>query len=158
MDEHKKFYLSKQGLEAIKKQHQIFQELKRSNGAQAPEVLHSEDFDLEYLSFLENLNSLDAKTAEMENILKNACLIKIPPKTKQGIVDVGATVLVNTGSSDNKFQIVGTLEANPLEGRISNESPIGRCLLGKKKGDAVQIKLANNDVCYKIKKIEYRKI
>ena len=151
----KKFYLTKQGLSGIKRQHQIYQELKRSNGTQAPDVLHSEDVSLEYLSFLENLNSLDAKTAEIENILKNACLIKIPPKRKQDTIDVGAFVLVNAGSSDNKFRIVGTLEANPLEGRISNESPIGRCLLGRRKGDAVKIKLAHNDVCYKIKKIEY---
>ncbi len=154
----KKFYLTKQGLAEIKKQYQIFQELKHSNGAQAPKISHSEDVNLEYLSFLENLDSLDAKIAEIENILKNICLIKIPPKKKQGMVDVGAFVLVNIGSSDNKFQIVGTLEANPLEGRISNESPIGRCLLGKKKGDKVKIKFSNNNICYKIKKIEYHKI
>ena len=158
MDEQKKFYLTKQGLAGMKKQYQAFQELKRSNGAQAPEVLHSEDVNLEYLSFLEKLDSLDAKISEIENILKNTCLIKIPPKRKQDVVDVGAFVLVNTGSSDNKFQIVGTLEANPLEGRISNESPIGECLLGKKRGDEVEVRIADNSHRYKIKKIEYHKI
>ena len=154
----KNFYLTKQGLSGIKKQYEAFQKLKRSNGAQAPEISHSDDVNLEYLSFLENLDSLDSKITETENILKNACLIKIPPKKERDIVGVGATVLVNIGNSDNKFQIVGTLEANPLKNRISNESPMGMCLLGKRKGDAVKIQLANNNVCCKIKKIEYRKI
>ncbi|GAI55807.1 unnamed protein product, partial [marine sediment metagenome] len=96
------------------------------------------------------------RMTEIEHILKNIELIKIPPKRKRNIVNLGATVtLQESNGKINEFMIVGTLEANPGEGKISSESPIGKVLLGHKIGDKVTM-ASPVKVIYKIKKVVYR--
>jgi len=68
---------------------------------------------------------------------------------------MGATILVEIEGQKDEFTIVGSLEANPMLGRISNASPVGRCLLGHKVGDEVKIQSAVVSV-YKIMKIIYK--
>ena len=121
---------------------------------EAPKILHSEDVDPEYLAYQEDLSLLEIKLAELETILKNANLIKNPPKVKQGTIGLGATVMVEIGGQVDEFTIVGTLEANPADGRISNESPVGRLLLGRQVGDEVVVS-SPHKTTYKIKKIKY---
>ena len=91
---------------------------------------------------------------ELSYIIKNYQLIKNPPRDKQNIINLGATVFVEVGNQKDQFQIVGSLEANPSAGRISNESPVGRALLGHKAGDDVAIS-SPISVVYKVKKIKY---
>ena len=155
MAEEKNFYLTKEGLKKIKREYEDLMQIKHmKTTGEAPKILHSEDVDPEYLVYQEDLSMLDLKLAELEGILKNTRLIKIPPKNKQDYVDLGATVVVDIGGAHDEFTIVGTLEANPAEGKISNESPVGRELLGKKAGEAVTISSPHRTV-YKIKKIKY---
>ena len=151
-----KFYLTKKGLEKIKKEYQDLKELKlaKIRGEEAPQILHSEDLNPEYLAFQEDISFLEARMIELENVLKNTELIKVPPKTKQNIVNLGATILVEVGGQNNELTLVGSLEANPSIGRISDQSPIGKSLLGHRVGDKVEISLANK-VNYKIKEIKY---
>jgi len=153
----KKFYLTKKGLEKIEKE---YRELKKIRFAkikgESPKIWHSEDLNPEYLSFQEDLNFLESRIAELEYILKNIELIKNPPKEKQNIVDLGATVTLEEADGQiNEFMIIGTLEANPGEGKISSESPVGKAILGKKLGDEVII-TSPIKVIYKIKKIKYQ--
>jgi len=156
MAEEKKFYLTKKGLEKIKKEYQDLKKLKlsKTNG-EIPKIWHSEDLNSEYLSFQEDLSFLETRLAELEYILKNVALIKPPSKEKQNIIDLGARVLVEVDGQTDEFIIVGTLEANPAVGKISNESPVGRALLGHKVGEAVVISSPIQTV-YKIKKIKYQ--
>lgn len=155
MADEKNFYLTKEGLKKIRKEYENLMQIKHmKTTGEAPKILHSEDVDPEYLVYQEDLSMLDLKLAEIESILKNTQLIKIPPKNRQDSVDLGATVVVDIGGADDEFTIVGTLEANPAEGKISNESPVGRQLLGKKAGEAVVISSPHKTV-YKIKKIKY---
>ena len=155
MTDEKNFYLTKEGLKNIKKEYEDLLLIKhQKTTGEAPKILHSEDVDPEYLSYQEDLIMLDSKMLELETILKNAKLIKVPPKDKQEAIDLGATVLVDIGGSKDEFMIVGTLEANPSEGKISNESPVGRLLLGKKVGEEVMLSAPNKTIC-KIKKIKY---
>jgi len=155
MEEERKFYLTKKGLEQIKKELESLKKIKASKiKGETPQLLHSEDVNPEYLTFREDMNFLESRIAELENILKNAVLIKIPPKTKQNIVQLGATVTLEEGGQINEFMIVGTLEANPNEGKISASSPIGKALLGHKIGDEIII-TSPIRVVYKIKKIKY---
>lgn len=153
----KKFYLTKEGLKRLQKEYQELKKLKEAKSKQeSPAILHSEDLNPEYLAFQEDLNFLELRLAELEQILKNAQLIKIPPKEKQTIVDLGATVtLEDADGKINEFTLVGTLEANPNEGKISSESPIGKALLGRKVGEEVII-TSPIKVVYKIKKIRYQ--
>ncbi|PIX88480.1 MAG: transcription elongation factor GreA [Candidatus Nealsonbacteria bacterium CG_4_10_14_3_um_filter_36_16] len=154
--EEKKFYLTKEGLERIKKEYQDLKNLKfsKTKGG-VPKLWESEDLNPEYLSFQEDLSFLEARLAELENIVKNAELIKSPPKEKQNIINLGATVLVEVDGQNDEFTIVGTLEANPALGKISNESPVGRLLLDHRVGDEVTVSSPIQTI-YKIKKIRYR--
>jgi len=155
MAEEKKFYLTKQGLEKIKKEYQDLKNLKLSKTkGEIPKIWQSEDLNPEYLSFQEDLSFLESRIAELEYILKNTELIKPPPKEKQNMVNLGATVLVEVDGQNDEFMIVGSLEANPAIGKISNESPVGRMLLGHRVGDEVVVSSPIQTV-YKIKKIKY---
>ncbi len=153
----KKFFLTKEGLEKIKREYQDLKSIKLAKTkGESPKIWHSEDLDPEYLSFQEDLSFLETRITELEYILKNAELIKTPSKEKQNSIDLGATVtLEEKDGKINEFMIVGTLEANPNEGKISSESPVGKALLGRKIGEEVTI-TSPIKVFYKIKKIKYQ--
>ena len=105
----------------------------------------------EYLEAREEQGRVERRILELEEMLKNATIIKAG-KSK-GVIDVGSTVEVLTGGKKVKFSIVGTNEARPEEGFISNQSPLGRELIGKKTGEAVVIEAPSGKVQYKIQKI-----
>lgn len=94
---------------------------------------------------------VEGRIAEIEHILKHVTLIK--PEHK-GTVGVGSTVHVELETGKQKYQIVGSTEANPDEGKISNESPIGRALLGSKAGDEVEVEVPSGNISYKILRVE----
>jgi len=154
--EEKKFYLTKEGLERIKKEYKDLKSLRlaKSKG-ETPNIFQSEDVNPEYLAFQEDLNFLETRLAELEMILKNVQLIVPPSKEKRNIIGLGAKVQVEVDGQIDEFEIVGSLEANPALGKISNESPVGRALLGHKVGDEVAVSSPIKTV-YKIKKIKYQ--
>jgi transcription elongation factor GreA len=151
-----KIYLTKKGLEKIKKEYQkLLEERKKLLGTQSPQILHSEDLDSEYLVFLQELEILEGRIKEYEKILKNCEVIKIPPKEKQKEIHLGAKVLVEVNGQEDEFEIVDSIEADPAQGKISFKSPVGSALLGKKEGDEVLVSSPVKRV-YKIKKVTYR--
>ena len=156
MAEKKKFYLTKEGLERIKKEYKDLKVLRLNKiKGTRPKILHSQDVNPEYLSFQEDLSRLEFRIAELDNILENVKIIKTPPKEKQGIVNLGAIVtLEEQDGKINEFMIVGTLEANPSEGKISSQSPVGKALLGRKTGDEIII-TSPIKIIYRIKEIKY---
>ena len=153
--EEKKFYLTKDGLERLKREYRDLKELKLAKTkGESPKLLHSEDLNPEYLAFQEDLSFLEIRLAELENTLKNAEIIKSPNKERQNTVDLGATVSVEVDGQNDEFTLVGSLEANPSVGKISNESPVGKALLGHRAGDKVIVS-SPIQTAYKIKKIRY---
>ena len=159
MTEEKKFYLTEQGLERIKREYQDLKDLKfAKTKGEIPKIWHSEDINPEYLSFREDLSFLETRIAELENILKNVELIKPPPKERQNIVNLGATVLAEIDGEIDEFTMVGTLEADPSNHKISNESPMGQGLLGRRVGETVVIKTPIVNHSCKTIKIKYNKI
>lgn len=157
MDE-KKYYLTKEGLAKIKKEYENLESIKLAKTTgEGPKILHSEDLDPEYLAFQEDLSFLETRLSELAYIIKNTELIKIPSKNKQNTVGLGSTVFVSVDGQEDVFTLVGSLEANPSMGKISNESPVGRALLGHTIGDEVLVSSPIKSR-YKIKKIKYEKI
>ena len=155
MAEAKKFYLTKEGLERIKREYENLKAFRLEKiKEKRPEILHSQDLNPEYFVFQQDLDQLEFRIAELEDILQNAQIIKAPPKKEQNTVHLGATVTLEEDDKINEFMIVGSLEANPSEGKISSESPVGKALLGKKAGEEVLI-TSPIKVVYKIKKIKY---
>ena len=155
MDQERKFYLTKEGLEKLQKEYERLKTLKRAKAkSEAPSILESEDLNPEFVSYAEDLNFLESRLLELEEIFKNAELIKLPPKAKRKYVDLGAKVTVEVNGKEDEFEIVGTLEADPSQGKISNESPVGKGLLGHKVGDEVVVSSPVKTI-YKIKKIRH---
>lgn len=102
----------------------------------------------EYQAAKQDQETHETRIAELEHILKNVEVIKKPKGDK---VSHGSTVaLKSSGGKEKTFTVVGTVEADPLNGKISDESPIGKALLGKKKGDDVEIVSPAETTVYKI--------
>ncbi len=95
----------------------------------------------------------EGRIIELESLINNA--IVVSKKRKGGIVQVGSQVVIR-GKKNEKFEflIVGPEDADPSDGKISNESPLGRALLGHKKDDEVEAQTPQGKVKYKIIKIK----
>jgi transcription elongation factor GreA len=131
------------------------EELKGRRGAIADKIAEARDFgdlseNAEYDSAREEQGLVESRIAEIEDILLNAEIIKGGSKTK---VTLGSKVELKTGKKVVVYSIVGPVEADPLEGKISNESPIGEALMGKKVGDSVTITTPKGKTVYEIVKI-----
>ena len=87
----------------------------------------------EYSSARNEQKVAENRIAEIQDILKNAKVIRGGKKDKAAL---GATVKIDLGGKKLEYVLVGPTEANPLEGKISNESPIGKALIGKNAGDS----------------------
>ncbi len=151
----KKFYLTKEGL---KKLEQDLEKLKALRGSKlekdVPAPFYSEELNTEFVAFKEDLEYLDGKIEEIGYIVKNYQIIKPPLKQEQDKVNLGATITVDIKGQKESFKMVGTLEANPSLGMVSNESPVGQALMGHRAGDEVVIESPDKPK-YKIKKIAY---
>ncbi|GIW66332.1 MAG: transcription elongation factor GreA [Candidatus Parcubacteria bacterium] len=109
----------------------------------------------EYQSALEEQKKLERRIFELENLLKTSKIIKNKP-IKSDKVSIGSEVEVLNleNKKSMKFTIVGFGESDPLDGKISTESPVGKALLGKKIGDVVEVTVGNKIFRYKIKSIK----
>jgi transcription elongation factor GreA len=97
---------------------------------------------------------LEGKIQEYEEILAGAKIIE-KQNAKDGVVDVGVWITIKEDAyPEERYQMVGAREANPREGRISNESPMGSALMGHKAGDTVTVKTPNGEMKIKILKVE----
>ena len=90
----------------------------------------------EYSSARNEQKIAESRILEIQDILKNAKVIRGGKRTK---ADLGATVELKLGDRTVTYTLVGPTEANPLEGKISNESPIGKALLGRKAGEDFEL-------------------
>ncbi len=103
----------------------------------------------EYQSALAEKDRNEARASEIENILQNVEIIKKPRGDSK--VQLGSTVkLKGQGGKAKEFQVVGTVEADPLSGKISDESPIGQALIGQQVGETVKITTPTETTTYKI--------
>jgi len=153
--EEKNFYLTKQGLKDLKKEYVVLKNLRATKTkGEAPNIWESEDVNPEYISYREDLNFLENRIIELENILEKACLIKRPKKKDLTTVGLGAIIAVQVHGQKDEFTIVGTLEANPALGKISDESPVGKAFLGHQVGDEIVVSSPVKTI-YKINKIKY---
>jgi len=105
----------------------------------------------EYQSARQEQEKTENRISEIEAILASAEIITAPKSG--GKVTLGSTVKLKNGAISKQFQIVGTVEADPLNGKISDESPIGQALMGKKVQDEVEIKTPADTTRYKIVEI-----
>ena len=111
------------------------------------------DSDAEYDAAKNEQAFVEGRIQELENILANAHVIE--DTGKREVVEVGATVTIRENGSDKEvYTVVGRAEANPREGRISNESPLGRALMNHRAGDNVEVKAPGGSFLIHILKVE----
>lgn len=132
------------------------EELKSRRGLIAQKIADARDYgdlseNAEYSEARNEQAQVESRIAEIEEILQNASLIS-GSKKKSGAVSLGVTVDLHHSETKKKvsYTIVGSVEADPLEGKISDESPIGQALMGKKVGDKVSIVTPSGNVGYEI--------
>lgn len=135
----KQFHLTKEGIEDLKTE---LSELLDQRVPIAERIKNAREFgdlseNAEYTSALQEKERTEARIAEIEHILQNGEVIKKPKDDAK--VQLGSVVKLKDGSKTKEFTVVGTVEADPLNGKISDESPIGKALMGKKVGDKVEI-------------------
>lgn len=96
---------------------------------------------------------LEGKIREYEETIAGAKIID--GSNNNGVIDVGSHITIQEGSyPEERYHMVGAREANPMEGRISNESPIGKALLGRKAGDTVTVETPGGAMELKILSVE----
>lgn len=150
-----KQYLTKERLEEFKEELETLKNKKRVEVAerlkQAKEYGDLSE-NSEYAEAREEQASVETRIAELEDLLKEAVTIK---KSGGGdTVTVGSTVTVKKGEKSTSYTIVGSYEAKPEEGRISDESPLGKAFLKKKVGENVKVTTPGGTQMYEILKIE----
>jgi transcription elongation factor GreA len=146
----KSFRLTQTGVDELRKELEVLI-AKRADIAEAiksARELGDLTENAEYQSALAEKDRNDSRVAEIENILQNVEIIKKPRGDSK--VQLGSVVKLKGDGKAKQFQVVGTVEADPLEGKISDESPIGQALLGKKEGETVEITTPTDTTAYKI--------
>ncbi len=127
-------------------------ELKGRRGDIADKIAEARDYgdlseNAEYDSAREEQGLVETRIAEIEDILMNAEEIKIRKSSK---IQLGSTVEIKNGAQNHTYTLVGPVEADPVNGKISNESPIGVALLGKVVGDTATITTPKGDITYSV--------
>ncbi len=150
-------YLTTEGAQRLK------EELERLKGPDRDEIARrlrsaiqmgdlSENAD--YHKAKEDQGFLEGRISELEYLLKNAIIVDRKNNTGD-VVDIGMQVTIQeAGEEPETYYLVGAKEADPRNGRISNESPIGRVLLGHRVGDSVTAETPTGSITFKILKIE----
>src|SRR5947209_19491473 len=139
MDE-KPVLLTKEGLRQLEEELHLLVTVRRPEVAER--IRHARDFgdiseNAEYTEAKNEQSLVEGRIQTLEVMIRNAVLIEDEPR-EVGVVTVGARVTVSDEDGDETYAIVGAAEADPLKGRSSNESPLGRALLGHQAGDEVE--------------------
>lgn len=147
-------YLSAEGLERLKSELEELKTVKRREIAErleAAKALGDLSENAEYQEAKETQSLNELKIQELEEILRDVVVIQKPADNKT--VHIGSTIEVESARGREVFTIVGSEEADPVSGKISNESPIGQAFLGLKAGDIAEIKAPGGNGVYRVRKI-----
>lgn len=151
----KQVQITQEGLDAIKKELDELVNNKRpkvvdrlSNARSQGDLAENSD----YHNAKDELEFLDGRISELEDVFKNAVVVGSSTKSNQ--VNVGTKVTLRNGSGEHTFHIVGEWEADPAQRKISHTSPLGQALLGRSVGEEVEFEAPAGKITYKILGIE----
>ncbi len=157
MSQPEQTYLTPEGAEELKRELELLLTVRRPELARKLKEAVA-DGDLK-----ENANYHDAKEQQafmegriqyLENILRSAVIISNNGGSDEVRIGSAVTIVEDGMDEEETYLIVGAAEANPREGKISHESPIGAALLGKKKGSKVKVKTPGGEMTFKVKRIQ----
>ncbi|MFA6098441.1 MAG: transcription elongation factor GreA [Patescibacteria group bacterium] len=144
-------FITKDGLDKLKHELSELKTTKRKEIAeriQEAKELGDLSENAEYVEAKNEQSFAEGRVLEIESIIKNATIIKQSKAT--GEVRVGSKIKISEDDKTKEYYIVGSNEADPSRGKISNESPLGKAFLGKKTGDTIEIKVPQGSKKFKI--------
>ena len=151
-------FLTRDGLKKLEEELNFLRTVRR---AQVAERLHNAQEDGELIENAEYEDAkneqafLEGKILSLEAMLSSAVIIA-ENDGSNGVVNLGSKVTVKEsgGGKPESYQLVGAAEANPKDGRISNESPLGRALLGRKVGDDIKVNAPSGTISFRVVSID----
>lgn len=154
----KKNILTYQGLKKLEDELQELKLVKRKEVAQKiKEAREQGDLseNAEYDAAKDEQRDIETRIEEIDKILKNAEVV-VEEEVELDKISIGCTVRILDCeyNEECEYKIVGSTEANSLKGKISNESPVGRALIGSKVGDTVRVETQVGDLEYKVLEIQ----
>lgn len=153
MQTNDKVYITKEGLQKLKDELDELLNVKRPDIAQRIQEAREMGDISENASYDEakrEQSFIEGRIAELEDIIKSS---KIAQNTSNGSIVVGSKVVLHIEGDEEEYHIVGAPEADPMQRKISHESPLGKSLLGKKVGDKVEVEAPIGKLTYSILKI-----
>lgn len=139
-------YLTKEGLEKLQLELDTLKNVARKEVINRIKIARDQgdlSENAEYSDAKDQQSFIEGRILELENTIRSAVLIE-PSVGRDGIVGLGVTVTISCvgdhGADERRYTIVGSNEANPTSGLISNESPLGRAFLGKRLGETVEVR------------------
>ena len=152
-------FLTRQGFQRLQEELDHLKTVKRQEVAKRLREAMEDggdmgvDSDAEYEAAKYEQAFVEGRIQELEALLANAHVIE--DTGKREVVEVGATVTIQEDGNDpEEYIVVGRAEANPREGRISNESPLGRALIGHRAGDTVKVEAPGGSFTVHVLKVE----
>lgn len=147
-------YLTPEGLERLKEELRNLKQVRRKEIADKIErakELGDLSENAEYQEAKDEQAFMEGRILELETVLNTATIVTSTGGTKQ--VSIGNTVRVRQNGDEHEYTIVGMSEADPTHGKISNESPLGRSLIGRQAGEAFEVRVPKGTVTYRVVEI-----
>lgn len=151
----KEIYVTPEGLEKLKNDLEYLKTTKRkeiANRIASAKELGDLSENAEYSDAKEEQALMETKVLELEESLRNAKVITKAKGSKNVMIGSHMTV-VDANGKTHEFDLVGSNEADPANGKISNESPLGKAFLGHEAGDKVTVSVPKGSVVYTLKKV-----
>jgi transcription elongation factor GreA len=147
-------YVTPKGLEKLEAELLYLRTEKRREIANYLQETMGDVEDSEYMIAMEEQAFVEGRISQLEDLLSNVKVIE-PGQKSTGVVDLGSTAVIREGDNDAEtFTIVGAAEADPKKGLISNESPLGKALMGSKVGDDISFKAPAGTLKFRVLAIQ----
>jgi len=149
-------YLTREGRDELQKEYEVLTEQRRPRAVQRlaeTRVIGDMEESSDHSQAKQDLAFIEGRIAELEGVLGRAKIVS-KSRGSSNRVGLGCRVTVKVGKTEQVFHLVGEWEADPAEKKISHESPLGKALMGKTKGDKVEVEAPAGKITYTILKID----
>ena len=156
--EHEKVLLTQSGVEKLEQERDNLINVERPKVIEELQLARSQgdlSENAEYDAAKDEQRDIETRIEEIDKILKNAEVV-VEDEVDLNKINIGCRVRIMDMEYDDilEYKLVGSTEANTLKGKISNESPVGQALLGKKIGDTIEVETQSGAIKYKILEIQ----
>lgn len=148
-------YLSKEGLETLKtelQQRKTTTRFEIADRIASAKELGDLSENFEYHEAKEAQAQNEMRILDLENMVKDTVMVE--QQSGGNVIELGTTFMISVGGKERKFEIVGSNEADPITGKISNESPLGQAFIGRGEGEVVEVSVPSGTMTYKIISIQ----